>query len=1084
MIDLNSHGTHVAGTIGAQGNNGIGVPGVAHDVAIMPVRIMNNSGSFYDNLEGIDYAVEMGSHISNHSYSYGGVFSGSSDFLMRSAFLRAQAANHIAVAAAGNRNRNNDTFLIPPASLDVDNIISVASSELNDRKSSFSSYGLESVDLAAPGGSIYSTIPDRKYGRKSGTSMATPHVAGVLALMLSRYGTDSPYTDIIELLFSATDPVDALDGMTRTGGRLNAYNAVKHLAFEPYIEVPSFVQLDAVDSQGSSITQIQILNRGIGELLIQSVATTDSAFSVLSDSAFSLGTDEEGVIEIAFTPNGIDGFVDGQIIIESNASNTAVATIDLSAYSFTLPEDSTLSEVSLQQLVSYVPFEGSFQDFTKNLAYTAQASIQEVSILNKRTDAAFFNGVDDIISIESDTSLNLGSSLTQRSFSLWFAAEDLSLPGKQVLFETGGFGRGFNAYIEAGILYAGVWDNILDTEIGDIDAWPGTWRKYAGLQEGKFYHLALVLDAASKPRETQSGAFKAYLDGVEFDTENSIAMQIAEHAGATALGNYQDNTLFEDGETIGGAFHGYIDDFAIWNRSLELEEVQSIASTEFIQLPESSTVTEVSNMGLFVYAPMDNQVQDSTNTLNLVTLSSEPIANNGGVFEGAARFGGSNNIVHFESHPLLNLGEALTQRTFSLWFAADDLDKPGKQVIFETGGWGRGFNIYLENSVLYAGVWDTIQDTVIGDESVWPGTWRQIGGIEEGVYYHVALVFDASAKPKTPHAGAFKAYLNGEEFDERNSIAMQIADHPGKTGLGNHVDHTLFPDGNQTGVAFSGYVDDFAAWNRNLSRNEIRTLAGLPPEEIEIGSTVGQISLDDIVMYAPMNDTFQDITFNLDLTPVGGISLEDDLGKFAGGAKSNGIESTMLSIKSAPSLNLSPTLTKRSFSMWFLAEDLSLPGKQVLFESGGNFRGFNAYIEGRKLYAGVWDTLLDTEVGDQDTWSGTWRESGDIQEGVYYHLALVIDAGQDPASPHSGAFKAYLNGVEFDPDNSVAMQIAAHSGQSSIANYADSSLFADGETTGVAFKGIVDDFAIWNRSLDQGEITTLSARFTFILDNE
>ena len=74
MIDLNSHGTHVAGTIGAQGNNGIGVPGVAHDVAIMPVRIMNNSGSFYDNLEGIDYAVAMGSHISNHSYSYGAYF--------------------------------------------------------------------------------------------------------------------------------------------------------------------------------------------------------------------------------------------------------------------------------------------------------------------------------------------------------------------------------------------------------------------------------------------------------------------------------------------------------------------------------------------------------------------------------------------------------------------------------------------------------------------------------------------------------------------------------------------------------------------------------------------------------------------------------------------------------------------------------------------------------------------------------------------------------------------------------------------------------------------------------------------------
>lgn len=157
-MDYNGHGTHVAGTIGAVGNNSSGVVGVNWMVKIMPLRFLGatGSGSTTDAILAINYAANNGARIINASWG-GGPYSQA----LYDAINYARSNNVLFVAAAGNDGTNNDTTPSYPASYDLDNIISVAATDQNDALASFSNRGATSVDLAAPGVNIYSTIPAR-----------------------------------------------------------------------------------------------------------------------------------------------------------------------------------------------------------------------------------------------------------------------------------------------------------------------------------------------------------------------------------------------------------------------------------------------------------------------------------------------------------------------------------------------------------------------------------------------------------------------------------------------------------------------------------------------------------------------------------------------------------------------------------------------------------------------------------------------------------------------------------------------------------------------------------------------------------
>ena len=222
--DDNGHGSHCAGTIGGVGNNGIGVTGVAWGVKLMACKFLSATGSGADSdaVRCIDYARSKGAKILSNSWGGGGA-----GVSLQAAIERSRTAGLIFVAAAGNDGRNTDSSPSYPASLATDNIVSVAATTRTDTLASFSNYGSVTVDLGAPGEAIYSTVStsDTAYAIYSGTSMATPHVAGVLALLVAQFPTES-YSAIISRLLNGTDKIPALAGKTKSGGRLNLANAL------------------------------------------------------------------------------------------------------------------------------------------------------------------------------------------------------------------------------------------------------------------------------------------------------------------------------------------------------------------------------------------------------------------------------------------------------------------------------------------------------------------------------------------------------------------------------------------------------------------------------------------------------------------------------------------------------------------------------------------------------------------------------------------------------------------------------------------------------------------------------------------
>lgn len=204
------------------GNNSLGVVGVNWHVKLMALKFLNDSGSGSTSgtISAVNYAVNKGVKVSNNSWG-GGSYSQA----LYHAIENGKAVGHIFVAAAGNNGTNNDVSPFYPASYTNDNLIAVAAIDSNDNKASFSNYGATSVDLGAPGVDILSTVLGSGYSYYSGTSMATPHVAGAAALL---YGLNPTWTyaQVRDRILSTARPIAALSGKTVTGGILDLAAAV------------------------------------------------------------------------------------------------------------------------------------------------------------------------------------------------------------------------------------------------------------------------------------------------------------------------------------------------------------------------------------------------------------------------------------------------------------------------------------------------------------------------------------------------------------------------------------------------------------------------------------------------------------------------------------------------------------------------------------------------------------------------------------------------------------------------------------------------------------------------------------------
>jgi len=238
--DDNMHGTHCAGVIGAVGNNGVGISGVNQEVSIMALKFTDESGggSLDDAVSAIDYAIAHGAQVI--SASWGGAFP-TPPVALQEAMDRAEKAGILFVAAAGNGDWlgnpvDIDKDPVWPASFKNSNVVAVAASDSSDQEAWFSNFGAESVDLHAPGVDVYSTIPkdivldkgkvNTGYTYLSGTSMATPHVAGAAALVLSHF-PGIRASELKKKLLESVDPIPAFQGKTVSGGRLNVLKALQ-----------------------------------------------------------------------------------------------------------------------------------------------------------------------------------------------------------------------------------------------------------------------------------------------------------------------------------------------------------------------------------------------------------------------------------------------------------------------------------------------------------------------------------------------------------------------------------------------------------------------------------------------------------------------------------------------------------------------------------------------------------------------------------------------------------------------------------------------------------------------------------------
>lgn len=387
-----AHGTHVAGTIGGDGGNGAGVVGVNWDVTMISTKFLGTSGGSTANaVKALDYLTDLKSRhginivATNNSWGGGGYSQSLHDAIIRSA-----KSNILFVAAAGNSTTNNDTTASYPSNYNTtsgtstqtaapyDSVIAVAAISNTGAIASFSSYGATTVDIGAPGVSINSSVPTNTYASYNGTSMATPHVTGAVALYASVQPAGVSASSIKSAILNSAVPTSSLAGKTLTGGRLNVYAALQQASSivldKSVYGAPSTatvtVNSTAANTNASVADTLQITVQSSSELTPEAITLTETGVNTgVFAGSFGL---------LTASPAG-----DGKLAVSNGDTITATctaiskstnATVDLLA--------PTLSSItaSPQRLTSKIDWSTNESSTTVVLYGTSAANLDKSSI--------------------------------------------------------------------------------------------------------------------------------------------------------------------------------------------------------------------------------------------------------------------------------------------------------------------------------------------------------------------------------------------------------------------------------------------------------------------------------------------------------------------------------------------------------------------------------------------------------------------------------------------------------------------------------------------------------------------------------
>jgi subtilisin family serine protease len=384
-----THGTHVAGTIGAVGGNGIGVAGVAWNVKMISAKFLGpTGGSITAAIQALDYLTDLkvnrGVNIVATNNSWGG---GGYSSALHAAIIRAANAGILFVAAAGNSALNNDTTANYPSNYSTlvgvsgtpaanyEAVIAVAATTSTGGLASFSNYGATQVDIGAPGNSILSTLPGNTYGVYSGTSMATPHVTGAIAAYAAAKPNASAAT-VREAILKSAVPTASLAGKTVTGGRLSVLDAINYVPL-PTISIASASAAESVNGVAGAIEFKVTLSAPLTEQITVNYGTAGGTAAAGVDYTSTSGTltfipgDTEEIVRVDLINDNLVEPNETFFVDLSGVSSSAVALGTSRATGTIVNDDST--QISIND-VAALESAGTFR-FTVSLSRPSTSTV-------------------------------------------------------------------------------------------------------------------------------------------------------------------------------------------------------------------------------------------------------------------------------------------------------------------------------------------------------------------------------------------------------------------------------------------------------------------------------------------------------------------------------------------------------------------------------------------------------------------------------------------------------------------------------------------------------------------------------------